>query len=101
MAVAAPIPLLILDEPTNDIDASRRRLLWDAVRRRGDLGIGVLLGTNNVAEAERVVDERVMLDRGRVSADGSRARQSGHQDRELRQELQLRAHRADASEAAQ
>src|SRR5690625_1296588 len=36
MAVAAPIPLLILDEPTNDIDATRRRLLWDAVRRRGE-----------------------------------------------------------------
>ncbi|MGO1228505.1 MAG: ATP-binding cassette domain-containing protein [Brachybacterium sp.] len=53
MAVAAPVPLLILDEPTNDIDASRRRLLWDAVRRRGDQGSGVLLITHNVVEAER------------------------------------------------
>src|SRR5690625_4402212 len=32
MTVAAPTPLLVLDEPTNDIDASRRRLPWDAVR---------------------------------------------------------------------
>lgn len=98
MAVAAPIPLLILDEPTNDIDASRRRLLWDAVRRRGDLGIGVLLVTHNVAEAERIVDELVILDRGRVIADGSPARLRGTQDSDLRLELQLRADRADPSE---
>lgn len=31
-------PLLVLDEPTNDVDAARRRLLWAAVRRRGDAG---------------------------------------------------------------
>src|SRR5699024_2465870 len=68
MAVAAPTPLLVLDEPTNDIDASRRRLLWEAVRRRGDAGSGVLLVTHNVAEAERIVDELVILDRGRVLA---------------------------------
>src|SRR5699024_2294086 len=63
MAVAAPTPLLILDEPTNDIDASRRRLLWTAVRRRADAGAGILLVTHNVAEAERIVDELVIMDR--------------------------------------
>ena len=98
MAVAAPTPLLILDEPTNDIDASRRRLLWDAVRRRGDHGIGVLLVTHNVTEAERIVDELVILDRGRVVADGSPARLRGTQDSDLRLELQLRPDGADPSE---
>lgn len=98
MAVAAPTPLLILDEPTNDIDASRRRLLWDALRRRGDLGTGVLLVTHNVAEAERIVDELIVLDHGRVVASGSPARLRGTQDSDLRLELHLAPDAPDPSE---
>lgn len=98
MAVARPTPLLILDEPTNDIDASRRRLLWDAVRRRGDQGCGVLLVTHNVAEAERIVDELVILDRGRLLAQGSPADLRGTQDDDLRLELHLPPRGEDPSE---
>jgi len=89
MAIAAPTPLLILDEPTNDIDASRRRLLWEALRRRGDQGVGVLLVTHNVAEAERVVDDLVILDQGKVVASGSPAQLRGAHHSDLRLELQL------------
>src|SRR5699024_6066862 len=89
MTVVAATPLLVLDEPTNDIDASRRRLLWEAVRRRGDAGAGVLLVTHNVTEAERIVDELVVLDRGRVVATGTPARLRGTQDSDLRLELLL------------
>ncbi|WP_454083974.1 ABC transporter ATP-binding protein [Georgenia sp. Marseille-Q6866] len=89
MTVVVPTPLLVLDEPTNDIDASRRRLLWEAVRRRGDEGCGVLLVTHNVTEAERIVDELVVLDRGRVVAAGSPGRLRGTQDTDLRLELLL------------
>lgn len=95
MAVAAPMPLLVLDEPTNDIDASRRRLLWEAVRRRGDEGSGVLVVTHNVSEAERVVDDLVVLHEGRVVASGSPARLRGTQDRDLRLDLQLLPSAAD------
>lgn len=95
MAVAAPTPLLILDEPTNDIDASRRRLLWTAVRRRADAGAGILLVTHNVSEAERIVDDLVIMDRGRVVASGSPARLRGTQDADLRLELQLPPDGAD------
>lgn len=97
MTVTAPTPLIVLDEPTNDIDAARRRLLWDAVRRRGDAGAGVLLVTHNVTEAERIVDELVVLDRGQVIATGSPAQLRGTQDSDLRLELQLRS--AEAAEA--
>lgn len=100
MAVAAPTPLLILDEPTNDIDAARRRLLWEAVRRRGDGGAGVLLVTHNVAEAERIVDDLVILDRGRVIAHGSPAHLRGTQDSDLRLELHVPADGADPSDSA-
>jgi len=89
MTVAAPTALLVLDEPTNDIDASRRRLLWAAVRRRGDEGAGVLLVTHNVAEAERIVDDLVILNRGKVVASGSPASLRGTDDSDLRLELQL------------
>jgi ABC-2 type transport system ATP-binding protein len=87
MAVVAPAPLVVLDEPTNDIDAARRRLLWDAVRRLGDRGAAVLLVTHNVVEAERVVDELVVLDEGRVVAAGSPAEVRGSTDTDLRLEL--------------
>ena len=99
MTVVAPMPLVVLDEPTNDIDASRRRRLWDAVRRIGDEGAGVLLVTHNVVEAERVVDELVVLDRGKVVAAGSPAALRGSQDTDLRLELHLHPGGPDPSEA--
>ncbi|CAM2984640.1 ABC transporter ATP-binding protein [Actinomyces slackii] len=88
MAAVAPTPLLILDEPTNDVDASRRRLLWDAVRRRADAGTGVLLVTHNVIEADQVLDEVTILDRGRVVASGTPASLRGSEGT-LRLELHL------------
>ncbi|MGC5627830.1 ABC transporter ATP-binding protein [Georgenia sp. Z1344] len=98
MAAVAPVPLLVLDEPTNDVDASRRRRLWDTVRRIGDEGAGVLLVTHNVTEAERVVDELVILDRGRVVAAGSPARIRGGEDSGLRLELALVPEGTDPSD---
>lgn len=86
--VVAPTPLVVLDEPTNDIDAMRRRKLWDAVRALSDRGSGVLLVTHNVAEAERVVDDLVILDQGAVVATGSPSKLRGSSDH-LRLELEL------------
>jgi ABC-2 type transport system ATP-binding protein len=68
MTVVMPGRLVVLDEPTNDVDPVRRRLLWDAIRQLADGGSGVLLVTHNVREAERVVDHLVILDSGRVLA---------------------------------
>lgn len=89
MAAVVPTPLVVLDEPTNDVDAARRRLLWDVVRRLADDGAGVLLVTHNVVEAERLVDDLVVLDRGRVVATGSPSRLRGTGD-DLRLELHRR-----------
>src|SRR5690625_2583561 len=95
MAAAAPTPLLVLDEPTNDVDAARRRLLWHAVRRRADEGAGVLLVTHNVTEAERIVDELVILDQSKVVASGSPVEIRGTRDSDLRLELKLPFTEAD------
>lgn len=68
MAAVVPGRLVVLDEPTNDVDPVRRRLLWEQIRRLADAGAGVLLVTHNVREAERVVDRLVILDQGVVVA---------------------------------
>ncbi len=68
MTTVVPGRLVVLDEPTNDVDPVRRRLLWQAIRRLADGGAGVLLVTHNVREAERVVDHLAILDRGVVLA---------------------------------
>ena len=68
MTAVVPGRLVVLDEPTNDVDPVRRRLLWDAIRALADDGSGVLLVTHNVREAERVVDHLVILELGKVIA---------------------------------
>lgn len=71
MTAVVPGALVILDEPTNDVDPVRRRLLWTQIRRLADDGAGVLLVTHNVREAEHAVDDLVILDRGAVRARGT------------------------------
>ena len=71
MTAVVPGRLVILDEPTNDVDPVRRRLLWTQIKALADDGAGVLLVTHNVREAEHAVDDLVILDRGRVIAHGT------------------------------
>lgn len=71
MAAVTPGRLVILDEPTNDVDPVRRRHLWREIRALADGGAGVLLVTHNVIEAERSVDRLAILDHGRVLVEGS------------------------------
>ncbi len=66
-----PGRVVILDEPTNDVDPRRRRLLWDQVRRLGDGGSAVLLVTHNVLEAEKSVDRLAIINEGRLIAEGT------------------------------
>ena len=73
MTTVVPGRLVVLDEPTNDVDPVRRRLLWAQIRGLADAGAAVLLVTHNVREAERVVDHLAILDRGRVVASGTPA----------------------------
>jgi ABC-2 type transport system ATP-binding protein len=71
MAAIQPGALTILDEPTNDVDPLRRRMLWDRVRALSDSGVAVLLVTHNVIEAEKSVDRLAVIDNGRVIAEGT------------------------------
>lgn len=69
MCAVVPGRLVILDEPTNDVDPVRRRLLWDQIRLLAEAGSAVLLVTHNVREAERAVDRLAVLDHGHVIAE--------------------------------
>lgn len=89
MAVVVPGKLVILDEPTNDVDPMRRRRLWDEVRRLAEQGSAVLLVTHNVLEAERSVDRLAVIDQGRVVAAGTAASLKGYENGYLRLELVL------------
>jgi ABC-2 type transport system ATP-binding protein len=68
--VANPI-LLVLDEPTEGLDVEARRRFWKTIRRRLDAGAGVLITTHLVDEAAAVADRVVVVDRGRVVAEGT------------------------------
>lgn len=89
MAAVVPGRLVILDEPTNDVDPVRRRLLWAQVRALADEGAAVLLVTHNVIEAERSVDRLAILDHGRVLTEGTPAELKAGVADELSLELVL------------
>jgi ABC-2 type transport system ATP-binding protein len=71
MATVCPGRVVFLDEPTNDVDPMRRRLLWEQVRRVADEGAAVFLVTHNVLEAENSVDRLAVIDGGRLVAEGT------------------------------
>jgi ABC-2 type transport system ATP-binding protein len=89
MAAVVPGRLVMLDEPTNDVDPVRRRLLWRQVRALADHGSAVLLVTHNVIEAERSVDRLAILDDGKVIAEGTPASLKDRLGAALRLELVL------------
>src|SRR5262245_50842034 len=68
--VAAP-PVLFLDEPTTGLDPQSRNDLWALLRELVDGGTTLLLTTQYLDEADRLADDIVVLDHGRIAASGS------------------------------
>lgn len=66
MAAVVPGKLVILDEPTNDVDPIRRKLLWEQVRLLASNGTTILLITHNVLEAEKSVDRLAIIHNGKI-----------------------------------
>ncbi|MFC2062424.1 ABC transporter ATP-binding protein [Chloroflexota bacterium] len=89
MAAVVPGRIVILDEPTNDIDPVRRRLLWKEVNSLAEAGSAVLLITHNVLEAERAVGRLAIIDKGRIVGIGTAADLKGHDRNEMRLEIVL------------
>ncbi len=73
LAICGSPGLLILDEPTVGLDVETRRALWRQIRQMVSGGTSVLLTTHYLEEADALADRVVVLDRGRITADGSPA----------------------------
>jgi ABC-2 type transport system ATP-binding protein len=89
MAIVRPGRVVILDEPTNDVDPLRRRLLWEEVRALGAHGCAVLLVTHNVLEAEKSVDRLAVIHKGRLVAEGTPSSMKAADRSQLRLQLML------------
>ena len=73
LALVGRPEIVFLDELTQNLDPMARRHTWDVVRRVRDAGTTVVLVTHDVEEAERLCDRIVVMDHGKVVADGTPA----------------------------
>ncbi|WP_326837724.1 ABC transporter ATP-binding protein [Amycolatopsis rhabdoformis] len=65
--------LLLLDEPTTGLDPQARHLLWDRLFRLKAQGTTLIVTTHYMDEAEQLCDRLVVMDGGRIAAEGSPA----------------------------
>lgn len=65
--------LLMLDEPTTGLDPQARHVLWEKLFRLREAGTTLLLTTHYMDEAEQLCDRLVVVDHGRIMAEGSPA----------------------------
>lgn len=89
MAVIAPGKIVILDEPTNDVDPVRRRYLWQVIRNLTNDGTSVILVTHNVLEAEKAVDRVAIINKGRILTQGTPSEVKSSVSNQMRIELSL------------
>jgi ABC-2 type transport system ATP-binding protein len=71
LAICGRPDVLVLDEPTTGLDIEARRGLWAAVRDEAARGASVLLTTHYLEEAEALADRVIVLDQGKIIADGA------------------------------
>ncbi|MFB8080854.1 ATP-binding cassette domain-containing protein [Streptomyces sp. NPDC056013] len=72
-SLIVPPRVLFLDEPTTGLDPHSRNGIWDAVRGLASQGTTVLLTTQYLEEADRLADDIVLIDEGRVAQRGTPA----------------------------
>ena len=70
IAIAGNPDVVFLDEPTSAMDVESRQGFWRMMRAFGDEGRTVLFATHHLAEADEIADRVVVLNHGKVVADG-------------------------------
>lgn len=71
LAIIGRPQVIFLDEPTTGLDPQARRNLWDLIRGLRDEGRAIILSTHYMDEVERLCDRAVVMDHGRVVAEGT------------------------------
>jgi lipooligosaccharide transport system ATP-binding protein len=90
--------ILLLDEPTTGLDPQARHVLWDRLYRLKLAGVTLVLTTHYMDEAEQLCDRLVVMDGGRIVAEGSPAALiAEHSTREV---AELRFRPGDNADAA-
>ncbi|MBK8899894.1 MAG: ABC transporter ATP-binding protein [Anaerolineaceae bacterium] len=88
VAMAGQPPILILDEPTNDLDPQRRRLVWDVLREENQQhGTTIIFITHDAIEAEKVIQRVGIMREGKLVANGRPSELKQAVDQKLRLEL--------------
>jgi lipooligosaccharide transport system ATP-binding protein len=90
--------LIILDEPTTGLDPQARHLLWDRLYRLKQEGATLIITTHYMDEAEQLCDRLVVMDEGKIVAEGSPLRLI--QEYAPREVVELRFGDQDKDEAA-
>src|SRR5215213_1103909 len=80
--------LVLLDEPTTGLDPQARHLLWERLFRLKQRGVTLVLTTHYMDEAEQLCDRLVVMDAGKIVAEGSP--RSLIEDHSTREVLELR-----------
>ncbi|MGI5523237.1 ABC transporter ATP-binding protein [Micromonospora sp. CA-259024] len=76
--------IVLLDEPTTGLDPQARHLVWERLFRLKQQGVTLVLTTHYMDEAEQLCDRLVVMDGGRIVAEGSpRALIEQHSTREV------------------
>ncbi|WP_408647119.1 hypothetical protein [Tessaracoccus coleopterorum] len=63
--------MMLLDEPTTGLDPQARHILWDRLFRLKEEGTTLVVTTHFMDEAEQLCDRLVVVDKGRIVAEGS------------------------------
>jgi ABC-2 type transport system ATP-binding protein len=64
-------PVLFLDEPTTGLDPTSRQRVWEVIRELVGEGVTLVLTTQYLEEADTLADEIIVIDHGRVIAEGT------------------------------
>jgi ABC-type multidrug transport system ATPase subunit len=88
VAMAGSPPVLVLDEPTNDLDPQRRKLVWDVLRQvNREQGATILFITHDAIEAEKIIQRVGIMRGGELVAVGRPGELKQRVDQKLRLEL--------------